>query len=1008
MSRLVFYIVILLLPSAGICLGESSTGQHYYLQRYTAADGLADSYIFNVYQDSQGFLWIGTVSGLSRFDGSSFVNYGYAAGLPNLRVDAVYEDQNKRIWVGTRRGIVEVRGGRCVVYPMGDHQDISFVFGFMETKGKDLWVLTDKGLYRWAGHQWDKVVLYPGLENHACRNIVETEEGLLINYGDWLVFRDKGGRYKVLGRHLSDASYYGAMISRHEQVYLSLPGRMVSLADSGSLFTSVLRNKKMRCFFCDSKGRFWIYTDQDGLLISKKGDRQVMADTIRLPANLVSQVYEDREGNIWVACLDGLLKIREVNYTEFNGVHSPLLTNIRNLELTSDHTLVACTQQGLLQYKNGAFSRLPLKYTPSKEGYQYGWGHWCRDRQGRSWLVRWEKKLYLLVKNTLSDVSALVADNKGYYWQAAFNREDNNLYLCSDTLLCGNDQGFAPFRAAGTRQLILSPRAIGYFPNGCLLVNTAGNEYLLIDRGGRVRKVTTEIGIPGLNPDVSFYSESSEVWWVASNGGLIRYHWGKRVDGSAVPVKEICLTVMDGLPNDAVHALTMDRFHRLWAVTSSGLVVIGDGEGESGKPVIHRLSEEMGIFCNQWLNSTLLTDEEGMIWMNFADRILRLDPRALRFNTAAPSVAIEDIQLNLQPTHWQQWTDSLYGYRQLPHQIYLPYDRNNLSIAYKAPCFSGASGVEYSYQLEGVDRDWSGGSKNSLVSFVQLPPGRYVFKVRARKPDTNWGEPAVFLFVIGRPWWGTWWFRFCVAGVALVLLSLLFQSRIRHVRRKARDREQLRELELKALRSQMNPHFIYNTLNSIQALVLDNRPEKASLYISKFGRLLRQVLNHSEQSTVSLKEELTALELYLQLERLRLHVDWQYRVHIDPAIDPEEEYLPPLILQPFAENAVWHGLSRKEGEKKLDIFLSLEGGWLVVQLIDNGVGRREAGRNRWSGREELHRSKGIDITNRRIQEYNRDKSVRSLTITDLYDGYGQAAGTRIELRIRRKDADRNG
>src|SRR5882762_11815779 len=221
--------------------------------------------------------------------------------------------------------------------------------------------------------------------------------------------------------------------------------------------------------------------------------------------------------------------------------------------------------------------------------------------------------------------------------------------------------------------------------------------------------------------------------------------------------------------------------------------------------------------------------------MNFSNGIFRFDPRHLQFDDTPPSVAIEDIQLNLQPTHWREWTDSLYGYRQLPHQIVLPYDLNNLSISYKAPCFSGASGVEYSYQLEGADSNWSAAGKNNAVSFVKLPPGRYIFKVRAHKSNTSWGKAAAFIFIIERPWWGAWWFRLCVVVFAFSLLGLVFRSRIRHVRRKSQDREQLRELELKALRSQMNPHFIYNTLNSIQALVLDNRPEKASLYISKFG-----------------------------------------------------------------------------------------------------------------------------------------------------------------------------
>jgi anti-sigma regulatory factor (Ser/Thr protein kinase) len=383
--------------------------------------------------------------------------------------------------------------------------------------------------------------------------------------------------------------------------------------------------------------------------------------------------------------------------------------------------------------------------------------------------------------------------------------------------------------------------------------------------------------------------------------------------------------------------------------------------------------------------------------MCFLNTVYRFDPNAVQFHRMPPATALEDIQLNLRPTQWQGWTDSLYGYRQLPRQAVLPYYLNTLSISYKAPCFTGASGIEYSYQLEGIDSGWSMPSRNNSVSFVKLPPGSYHFRVKARKSDTDWGPPAGFIFHIRRPWWESIWLRLLTLALLVASVVVIFRLRVRQIRRKASIREQLQELELKALRSQMNPHFIYNALNSIQALVVDNKPHEASIYIGKFGRLLRKVLDHSEQNIITLEEELEALELYIQLEQLRLNVSLQYRIIVDPAIAVSEEWLPPLILQPFAENALWHGLSRKQGERKLEVRVDLKDEWLTVRIVDNGIGRVQAAAKTAGG----NTSKGIDITSRRIKEYNSGPDSAFIDITDLYDSEGLPAGTMVTLRIRR-------
>ncbi|HEY4148275.1 MAG TPA: histidine kinase [Chitinophagaceae bacterium] len=967
------------------------------MQKYTVNDGLSDSYILGILQDSEGFLWVGSINGLSRFDGREFINYGYAEGLPSLRVDQVYEDHNKRIWAGTRRGMVEIRGGKCIAYPTSDSLPLAFVFGIKELGNHDLLAMTDKGVYRFDRNHWQKLALYPGMENQCCRNIVETGAGLLINYGDRVVLKRKDGQFELLGAIAASKEYYDGITVFNKQVYLHLPDRVLRLGetDTVSIFAHTFQHMPIRGFFMDSKNRCWVTTEHDGILVTAPGNPGRVTDTLHTTYNLVSGIYEDREGNIWIACIDGLMKVREVNYSLYRPAAGG--SDIRNI-IKTDGGIVACSNYGLLECRQGVLQGLPLQGSAILVSGRHSEDivdDCCTDDRGRQWLTMRNKHLYLLDHHTIKDMSALVPKPvRDIYWQITFNQQNRKLYLCSDSLFEGNEKGFVPFRAANSGQYILRPRSVYSFSNGLTLVYTADNAFFLLDAQDRMSNVSANMPIGGASEGIRIYAEPTGRFWLAYNGGLLRFHWNEQQQ----PVRESMPG--GGLPRDAIHGLAMDAFHRLWALTRSGLVVIEPGTGPEQRPIVHRLSEEAGIYCNQWIGTRIASDDKGAVWMSLQNSLYRFDPAGVQFDNTSPAAAMEDIQLNLHPTQWGAWADSLYGYRQLPRQVQLPYYLNNLSLSYKAPCFHGASGIEFSYELEGADSGWSNASKDNSVSFVRLPPGNYTFRVRARKSNTEWGAPAAFAFTINSPYWERWWFRACILALATALLAFIFRSRIRQVRRKAQVKEQLRELELKALRAQMNPHFIYNALNSIQALVFSNKPEEASLYISKFGRLLRQVLNHSEQPLIPLQEELEALELYIQLEQLRLHVDLQYSIRSAAGIDAEEELVPPLLLQPFAENALWHGLSRKQGEKKLDITVTTEGEWLVICVADNGIGRLAAAGYKPS---RTHKgSRGMDITGRRLQEYNRVKDGVFIGITDLYDAAGAPAGTSVVLRIQRK------
>jgi LytS/YehU family sensor histidine kinase len=206
-------------------------------------------------------------------------------------------------------------------------------------------------------------------------------------------------------------------------------------------------------------------------------------------------------------------------------------------------------------------------------------------------------------------------------------------------------------------------------------------------------------------------------------------------------------------------------------------------------------------------------------------------------------------------------------------------------------------------------------------------------------------------------------------------------------------------LEIKALRSQMNPHFIFNSLNAINRYILKNEKEAASVYLTKFAKLIRLILDHSRQPKVPLSQELTALDLYLQLESLRFQNNFEYVVTLENDMNPQSLFIPPMIIQPIVENAIWHGLLPKGANCSLKIDFGVKGSNLICIIEDNGIGRSKA--EEIQQQQMLRKSSvGMSTTIQRLklltEENNEDASI---TVEDLYDKFGNASGTKVKLLI---------
>ena len=319
---------------------------------------------------------------------------------------------------------------------------------------------------------------------------------------------------------------------------------------------------------------------------------------------------------------------------------------------------------------------------------------------------------------------------------------------------------------------------------------------------------------------------------------------------------------------------------------------------------------------------------------------------------------------------------------------------------------TGNSNNNYRYRLVGYDDEWVVGYDDPVARYTKLPGGKYVFQFTASPKGQRWSDEIVSVNVhVAYQITESPFFK---AGAAILLFMLIGMAyRIVQVRRKRKiERMDLQaqmlmlekdyaESEIKALRAQMNPHFLHNALNSINWYILKERPEEAREYLVKFSRLIRLILEHSKTETISLDEELHTVQLYIELESMRLDDSFQWSCNVDTALDTEKVRVPTMIIQPFVENAIWHGLLPKNGEKRLELAVFRKEDVCCIEIRDNGVGRAAASRQT---DQDKPTSRGIEITRQRITNFGANGSPDPLDIIDLQSD-GVASGTLVRINL---------
>ncbi len=340
-------------------------------------------------------------------------------------------------------------------------------------------------------------------------------------------------------------------------------------------------------------------------------------------------------------------------------------------------------------------------------------------------------------------------------------------------------------------------------------------------------------------------------------------------------------------------------------------------------------------------------------------------------------------------------------------QLKLDPEENFFSLKFAVKKFDFADKTTFRYKLSGIDKNWQVGTPNEFIRYTKVPGGSYPFIIESIEEDGKLiGETTIATIHIAIPWWESLWFRILAICSVLALVAFAYKRRIdralKEERRSAEVKKLVAEAEMAALRAQMNPHFIFNSLNSIDYYIIKKDQETASDYLNRFSRLIRLVLKNSQQEKVSLKEDLEALQLYIQLERLRFKNAFEYNISIADDLNQDQLKIPPMLIQPYVENAIWHGLmQQKHKPGKLLLKIYKENNFLNCHIEDNGIGR-EAAMARKSKSGSKQKSFGMKITGDRLALLNTDTdtaSAATVAIIDLKNEDGTAAGTRVELKI---------
>lgn len=947
-----------------------TSAQGILIRNYNVKDGLANATVYGAVQDKDGFIWFATPTGVSKFDGKRFRNYAKHDGLLDNDVFKLAADNQGRVWFFTANtklcyysnNLVHTDQNDSSLYIPANQNPVQYAFDGGNTV--NTWFLNSGG----------RVLLYNGRTTEMKR-----ETGLFFLLRNDTIYHPLQSSFQLTGWNDDNnplQEIKPTVLAYTQPEGYALVHHKPAIVIGNRLF--IYNNNEAAQFFngtdfgitddirslCVDHDNLWIGT-QKALYYIKDYFRGEPKMSRLLDNHYITSILGDRDGNFWISTFgDGVYNI------PFKNFYFNYLDNTNGLATHSIFSIFRDQRSGMLLIGQNA-------------GYLN-----TMDRSG---------------KISQYALSGGVGGRNSIISMLPYNND----------VLIGMDNGLYTFNMAKQKPVLLR--------------NVSRLKDIDVSRGGKIRVAADDqlltlddkvppVNFPGGITSVACVDDTS--YFVGTNTGLyagsdtsdqLLSRWtDPRLKQSIRHLKYIHGDLWIGtadqglyvLHNDSVVAhismredLASDICQQLYYDDRGHLFVATD-RGVSEIDVASR-SIMRKFTSNDGLNSDDIRDvfsQENMLYIATSNGLCYFRDKQLPVDTTPPTVYLSTIR----------YADVSYtaSGKSFTH---LFQRKSSFEVEFGAIAFDLPDLVEYQYNFSADSTDWIS-TKSNIIPYPDLQPGHYELVIRARKYNGAWSKPVSLSIDILPRWYQQWWARGILVLLGILAIGFFLRYIIRRVKqsetRKTEYNRKIAELEAKALTNQMNPHFIFNSLNSVQHLILEKEEKQALNFLADFATLMRQMLNNSRKSYISLEEEIAFLTRYIELEKMRFANAFTYHFNLQASLRDYTVYIPPMIIQPILENAIKHGLAPKTKAGYLEIRLEIADDMLYVSVDDDGIGWEKANSLK-SGRLIKHESTALSVIRDRLQIIKSfNGNVGKLEIIDKFkSGLGSKEGTLVEILI---------
>ena len=1030
------YIVLLL------CCQRSYSQQFPNIQfnYLTEKEGLSSNTVTSIAQDNEGFIWIGTGDGLNRLDGYRvrrfYHNPASENSLINNGIHKIVPDRRGRLWISTREGLSvydkesgtfkNFRHSPVDVSTLDNDQYADVFVG----KDQSTWVSTSQSVYHFDSSLHYKKIStgISNLEDFEKRKIESYQSLTADRQGNlWAI---KGGYVFMIDKNtMKVAKIFGPVAGNLETIYqdsnlqywlCSFGGGLIAFdPKTGQSFTVNVANTSLVVHsvteWWDRHDKRWLIVGSDnGLLIVDPITLRSKEYTFNLgylhektlSNNVVQYLYVDRQNILWIGTEGGVCYVRpSQQFFDLWDISNPEMRAVRSrdwiyslCDLSGGYWMSRWIGPDLFHFdKNGLLTEtVSTIQTPGGvNALADSLKPYYITNQGDS--VLWFTTNEFLVHYSLTSKKALLYKpndgtpstglrtitiiNDRTWWIRTRNNGPNGIYVFdpvarkflkhfTNSVLCN---GCVP-------PMLL---AIYLSSKGDLYVSARGDGLFKYDpRSDRFISVW-RFQAKELEEHSNTFNGISEdnngVLWIASNTGVFAFDpQSKKI------VKDF--TDNEWLGGVEVSGIILDQQQNAWLDTERGIFYIMHSTGQ-----VRQLTIAEGLKNNS--NGAFQQGKDHSIFSCVQGYVIRFHPSELMSH---PDQKI--------PVHFSEATiaDAAYFFHLGSggqKEMITPPGKNRFSLDFSVMNYDGDN--RYYYKLDGVMNTWQR-NENGHLAFYNLSPGKYTLRVKGGDQYGNQASGEDDVAIIVQPfWWQTNWFKLLCIVLIISFTTFLIRRRIIQIRHEAAFKQKIAETEMMALRSQMNPHFIFNSLTSIENFMMQNEKRLASSYLNKFARLIRSILDSSRAELIPLAKDIEALRLYVDLEQLRFNHKFNFDLHIDSLLLSGDYKVPAMLIQPYVENAIVHGLAHSEKDNlALTVSISLEREYIHYSILDNGVGRQLSSQYNHQNKPR-HKSVGLSISEERIHIFNKKQnSSGKVTITDLFDENRRPSGTKVEISIK--------